>query len=180
MLLPGHPHVVAVVHVEIDARNPAFDFISRLCQTTFEIDFEIAGAVLFGRRRQHAEIVIATIGVDFADRWRQIVKIGFHRVEDRIGGVAVLPAAVLPALPGTAEVGGWYDMLPLGPDCPILLRPDLVTAGFVVDATARTASPLPIAAAIEGTRLGSVVVDVLPGFGFGLIESLRSRESLES
>ena len=102
--MPGHPHVVAVVHVEIDTRDLAFDLVPRFSGPALEINSEIASAVLLGRRRQHAEIVIAAVCVNFADRWRQVVQIGFHCVEHRIGGVAVLPAAVLPTLPGPAEV----------------------------------------------------------------------------
>lgn len=71
-------------------------------------------------------------------------------------------------------------MLPFGPDRPVFLGPDLVAAGFEIDAATGTTNPLPFAAAIERARLSSVVVNVLPGFTLRLLESLRRGEALES
>jgi hypothetical protein len=88
-------------------------------------------------------------------------------------------AAALPTLLSPAKVERRYDMLLFCADRPVSLGPDFVITGFEIDAAARSADPFPIATAIENTRFGLVVVDVLPSLTLRLLEGLRCGERLK-
>src|SRR5690606_18995111 len=171
LLLARHVQIVVVVHVEPDAGDLAFYRIPRLHGPLGELHLEIALAMLIGRARQHAEAVIAAVGIDLADGRGEVVQIRFHGIEHRIGLLAVAAATLLPALALRAKQRCRHDVLPLDTLGPVGLRAGAIAAAAGIRPSAGAADPLPTATTVETAVVVTVVVHLLAGQGLGGLET---------
>lgn len=166
LAVPGHQQlllglrqgqVIAVVHVEVDPRQHAFHGVPGLGDPPHEVHLEVTRTVLPARGRQHLVAVVAPVAVDLADARYDVVEVGLHEVEERVALLAAGPTAVLPALPGPAEVFGGYHVFPLEPGGPLGLGTHLVAAALQIDAATGRRGPVPVTPAV-GVALGTPVL----------------------
>ena len=139
--------------------------MSSLAVLGYEVDFEVTLAVFSGFAFDHAELVVGSVAVGFANGGDQVVEVGFHELEGRVGLFAVLSATVLPALALVAEVPCRQNVFPFYPAGPVfILSGGIATRGEVHFGL--LSDLFVFAATVEGGVL--VFVDGVEGDPFGL------------
>src|SRR5690554_1923844 len=163
LVLPRQTQVIALAHVQVDARDGAARVLRRHGGALLEVHHERAGAVLVGLLGQHAEAVVAAVAVHLADRRYQVVQVRLGTAEHRIVGGAVPASALLPALALVADHPGGDHMFPFDATGALGILAGLVAAAVQVHPVALVA-----AAAIElHWPFGIQLPGDLLGFGEG-------------